>query len=161
VISLAILATVAGAVVAVPVVAHDRGERGAERMHERGHSRGGARMRSLLNQYDTDEDGRVTQEEIDTARSEALGKFDANSDGSLTIEEYEALWLDAMRERMVDRFQAHDDDGDGVVTVEEFNEEFSGIVDRFDRNDDGALSEEDRQRREMRGGRDREREDTQ
>ena len=51
-----------------------------------------------------------------------LAEFDADNDGSLTLEEYQALWLDAMRERMVDRFQAHDDDGDAIVTVEEFVE---------------------------------------
>ena len=55
-------------------------------------------------------------------RSSRLAAFDQNNDGRLTLEEYQAMWLDAMRERMVDRFQAHDDDGDAVVTVEEFVE---------------------------------------
>ena len=156
VLSIAVIATIAGAVVTIPAIARD-GHRGADRaeQHGHGHGRGGQRMRVLFEQYDTNEDGTLTQEEIDTARAAQLGKFDGNADGSLTLEEYEALWLDAMRERMVDRFQAHDDDGDGLVTAEEFGEEFSGIVERFDRNDDGALSKEDRQARPRRGGPDR------
>ena len=43
-----------------------------------------------------------------------------------------------MRERMVDQFQAHDDDGDGMVTAEEFGERFDRIMSRLDDNDDGA-----------------------
>ena len=61
-------------------------------------------------------------------RRSQLTEFDQNGDGSLTLEEYQALWLDAMRERMVDHFQAHDDDGDGMVTVEEFGEPFDRMV---------------------------------
>jgi len=60
------------------------------------------------------------------------------------LSEYEALWLDAYRERMVDNFQRHDDDGDGMVTVQEFSEDQSGMVAKMDRNDDGVLSSEDR-----------------
>ena len=110
----------------------------------RGNRVGGGRLSRLLEAYDTDDDGGLTREEILGAREAKLKEFDADQDGSLTIEEYEALWLDAMRERMVDRFQQHDDDGDGLVTVEEFNEEFERLIERFDRNDDGILNKEDR-----------------
>ena len=58
----------------------------------------------------------------------------------------------AMRERMVDRFQSHDDDGDGSVTIEEFAEPFDGVVLRFDRNGDDELTVDEVRRR---GGRDR------
>jgi hypothetical protein len=69
----------------------------------------------------------------------------------LTLEEYQALWMAAMRERMVDRFQSHDDDGDGLVTIEEFAEPFDGVVLRFYRNSDGQLTLDEVRRR---GGRD-------
>ena len=72
-----------------------------------------------------------------------FASHDQNHDGQLNLEEYQALWLDAMRERMVDQFQQHDDDGDGVVTTEEFGENFANIVDRRDRNDDGVLNADD------------------
>jgi Ca2+-binding EF-hand superfamily protein len=48
-----------------------------------------------------------------------------------------------MRERMVDRFQAHDDDGDGLVTAEEFGEPFTRMLSRLDENGDGELSRDE------------------
>ena len=51
-----------------------------------------------------------------------------------------------MRERVVDAFQDHDDDGNGQVTAEEFNERYAGLVERFDRNGDGQLNQDDRGR---------------
>jgi Ca2+-binding EF-hand superfamily protein len=117
--------------------------------HHGGHG-GGAMF--LFEQFDTNQDGRLTQAEIDQARQSRLAEFDQNGDGSLSLEEYQALWMDAMRERMVDRFQAHDDDGDGMVTVEEFGEGFDRMVSRFDRNGDGELTRDEMRRRGERGG---------
>jgi Ca2+-binding EF-hand superfamily protein len=54
---------------------------------------------------------------------------------------------------MVDRFQEHDDDGDGLVTVEEFAEPFDRVIVRFDRNGDGELTLDEVRHR----GRDRDR----
>jgi|AP12_2_1047962.scaffolds.fasta_scaffold85378_1 EF hand len=137
----------------------DRMETASYRHHDHGKGRKGGRghgdetrgIYRLIETFDVDGDGGVTQEEILTTRSSKLSEFDANNDGSLDLSEYEALWLDAMRERMVDRFQAHDDDGDGAVTVEEFNEEFAGIVERRDRNGDGVLNADDTRRPPPRG----------
>lgn len=116
----------------------------------KGGRRGERRFERLLESYDSNEDGKLTQAEIDGVRAERLARFDSDGDGSLTLQEYEALWLDAMRERMVDRFQSHDDDGDGRVTAEEFGERFSNLVARRDRDGDGELTREDF-RRDRRG----------
>jgi Ca2+-binding EF-hand superfamily protein len=119
------------------------------RQHGGGHHGGGA-MR-MFEQFDANQDGRLTQVEIDQVRQSRLGEFDQNGDGSLSLEEYQALWVDAMRESMVDRFQAHDDDGDGMVTAEEFGEPFDRIVSRLDQNGDGELTADEMRRH---GGRD-------
>lgn len=111
----------------------------------------GARGPMLFERFDADEDGTLTQDEVNQVRAEQLATFDADGDGSLSLEEYEALWLEAMRERMVDRFQAHDDDGDGVVTGDEFGERTNRLVQRFDRDGDGTITLDEMQRR----GRDR------
>jgi Ca2+-binding EF-hand superfamily protein len=108
--------------------------------HGYGHH-GGAE--GLFETFDADDDGRLTQAEIDQARRAKLTEFDRDRDGSLTLEEYQALWLDAMRERMVDRFQAHDDDGDGRVTAAEFGEDYSRILSRLDDDDDGTVTREE------------------
>lgn len=124
------------------------GEHRMEGHHGSGHAghRGKVRMMEMIEIYDADDDGSVTQDEIDQWRAERLRGFDADGDGQLSLDEYQALWLDAMREHMVDRFQAHDDDGDGLVTVAEFGERTSHMVMMRDRNDDGVLDMDDLQR---------------
>ena len=127
------------------------------RHHGGGGHHGGAPGERLFEAFDANQDGRLTQAEVDQARQAKLAEFDANGDGSLSLEEYQALWLDAMRERMVDQFQAHDNDGDGLVTVEEFGERYDSLVQRLDRNDDGEITEDDLRRRPRdrdRGGKD-------
>jgi EF hand len=120
--------------------------------HRGHHGRGGFGP-GFLERVDTDGDGRATQAEIDQIRQDRVAEFDENRDGSLTLEEFQALWLSVMRERMVDSFQALDDDGDAVVTVEEYVEPFSRVVSRLDRNDDGELTSDDMRRRHVhRGG---------
>lgn len=104
---------------------------------------------SIFETFDTDGDGSLKQAEVDQFRIDRLAKFDTDGDGKLTLEEYQALWLDAMRERMVDAFQRLDDDGDAVVTRAEFLEPFALIVSRLDRDNDGAVTQEElRGRRE-------------
>ena len=101
----------------------------------------------MLERYNANGDDGLTQAELDQGRAEQLARFDANNDGILTLGEFEALWLDAMRNRMVDRFQNLDEDGDAGVTLEEFQRPFAKMVQRFDRNGDGKVSMEDRPRR--------------
>jgi len=100
--------------------------------------------------YDMNDDGQITQEEVDGFRAARLAEFDTDGDGNLNLDEYQALWLDAYRKRMVDNFQRHDDDGDGIVTVEEFSEDQSGMVARLDSNDDGVLTADDKMTRKSR-----------
>ena len=80
--------------------------------------------------------------------------FEQFRNGSLSLGEFEALWLDFMRERMVDRFQDLDADGDAAVTLEEYREPFDSLVERMDRDGDGVLSRADR-RKWQEGGRGR------
>lgn len=104
-----------------------------------GHWHRGGGM-SLLDTFDTNDDGRVTQEEVNTYRQQQLSRFDGDNNGQLTLEEYQGLWLDAMRERMVRQFQAHDRDGNGNVTLEEFQRRYTDLVRDRDANNDGALT---------------------
>ncbi len=99
--------------------------------------------RSIFETFDTNADGSLKQAEVDQFRSDRLAKFDTSGDGQLTLEEYQALWLDAMRERMVDAFQRLDDDGDAVITREEFLEPFAQLVQRLDRDADGMVTQEE------------------
>jgi len=109
-----------------------------------GHGRHGMQM---LQQFDANKDGKVTQAEIDETRQSRFKTFDKDADGALTLAEFEALWLDAMRERMVDRFQEHDNDGDAKVTAEEFGRHFADMAQFMDSNGDGVIDESDMRRR--------------
>lgn len=93
--------------------------------------------------FDANGDGKLTQAEVDQVQGERFATFDADGDGRLTLEEYQALWLETARPAMVDRFQDQDDDGDGVVTTEEFGERSQSLVQRFDRNGNGEISQTD------------------
>ncbi len=147
----AVAVAAVGATAFAAAVAHERGGGHGRWMQGGGSDRRGGAMR-MMEAYDTDGDGRLTQGEVDRSRAARVKKFDKDGDGMLSIGEYEALWLDAMRERMVDQFQEHDADGDGKVTVEEFGKRYARMIERMDRNGDGVLDEEDgKMRRRHRG----------
>ncbi|MEK9946444.1 MAG: hypothetical protein VW999_10710 [Alphaproteobacteria bacterium] len=137
-ISLTLLSAACFVAITAPAPALAAGPHGM-RGHHAAHGGG----TNLLETFDTNGDGQLTQAEIDGFRAERLAKFDTDGNGTLNLQEYEALWLDAFRERMVDAFQRHDDDGDGIVTTEEFNDPYANMVARMDRNDDGILSGEE------------------
>lgn len=101
------------------------------------------RIEGLLKSFGTGKEGKLTQAEIDAARAKRLAEFDTDHDGKLSLKEYQALWLDAMRHRMVKRFQALDENGDGAVTVSEFTAPYADVVAQLDRNGDNALSRAD------------------
>ena len=131
--------------------AHFRGRGGPRGI--RGGPRGGFRGGRMFETFDANEDGRITQAEIDAFRKGQFDEHDANKDGKLTLQEYQNLWLSVMRERMVDAFQRHDDDGNAEVTLEEFSERFSRMVRRMDNDGDGAITRDDlRSRFGNRGG---------
>jgi Ca2+-binding EF-hand superfamily protein len=126
---------------AVSALADDgRGSRGA-----------GGHGLTLLETFDTDRDGRLTQAEIDAVRTARFAEFDKDGDGKLSLEEYQLLWVEAMRPRMVRQFQGHDRDGDGAITQEEFLERYRLLVYRLDADNDGVLTREEL--RPRRGGR--------
>lgn len=81
---------------------------------------GGGMMGSeLFEAFDADDDGTVTPEEARTGLRGQLETYDADGDGTLSIEEFQTLHAAVIRNQMVDRFQALDEDGDGKVTADE------------------------------------------
>ena len=61
----------------------------------------------------------VDPQNIGAHMSVKLREFDADANGALTLEEFETLHANAVRDRMVDRFQHIDADADGQITQEE------------------------------------------
>ncbi|HET6469758.1 MAG TPA: hypothetical protein VFG43_15395, partial [Geminicoccaceae bacterium] len=125
------------------IVAHAQGGPGG--WHGRGMAGGmmGEGPMGLFESFDQNDDGKVTQEEINAVRDERFARFDSDGDGRLSLQEYEALWLDAMRTRMVRQFQAHDADGDAAVTPEEFRARYARMVSVLDVNGDGEVTRDE------------------
>ncbi len=118
----------------------------------RHHGHRGHGYERLMERFDTNKDGKLTQSELDDARKALLAKYDTNKDGKLSLQEFEPLWLEVMKRRMVRGFQRLDIDGDAGVTEEEFLRPFKNTVEKMDRNDDGVLDKQDRGRnRQQRG----------
>lgn len=125
---------------------HKTGGRGDDGRHHRG-GRGGMQMfTGLFAEVDADGDGSVTQEEIDTFRAATVTNADSSGDGAISLDEFETIYLNFVRARMVDAFQDLDADGDGSISTTEMDSRFGGVVERMDRNGDGALSPDDRGR---------------
>lgn len=123
----------------------DSGGRHGGGSHREGFG-GPVMMQKLFGLVDVNKDGSVTQDEIDAYRAEQVANADSNGDGALNIEEFDSIYRAMTRSRMVDIFQDFDADGDGTISPAELDDRFGSVVERMDRNDDGALSIEDRGR---------------
>jgi Ca2+-binding EF-hand superfamily protein len=121
--------------------------RGHHAMH-RGHHQGMMtnHFSGLAERYDLNQDGEITQEEIDRNRAEWHAEFAGDGD-AMTLEQFQNLWLRARRLQMVREFQRFDRDGDGRITLEEYQRPMVEFVERLDRTDSQSLTRDDFQRR--------------
>lgn len=141
------LAGVAGLALIPPTLAHGGKRYQAAKIGAMGH-----RGPQLFERFDTDKDGAVTQSEIDETRAGSMARFDTDQNGTLSLPEYEALWMEKMRDRMVDGFQRLDQDGDATITAEEFTKPMRNIVTWIDSDGDGKVTRQEMKKMRSRGG---------
>lgn len=104
----------------------------------RGH--GGMGFEQMSERYDTNRDGKISQEEIDANRTSWLGEFDGDKSGALGLTEFQNLWLKARNQQMVREFQSFDKDGNGQVTLDEYKLPLAKFIAEMDRDNDNAVS---------------------
>lgn len=107
----------------------------------------------MIQNVDTNGDSALSQDEINAAISGRFTEFDADKNGSLSLQEFEALWAEITKPAAVRAFQFLDPDGDAALAKAELDDRFGTLVSRFDRNDDGVLSRDDRPEHRGPGGR--------
>ena len=101
----------------------------------------------MLQGVDANNDGALSQDEINNTVNARFTDFDMDKNGSLSLQEFEALWAEITKPVAVRAFQFLDPDGDAAVAKTELDERFGTIVSHLDRNDDGVLSPDDRPHR--------------
>ena len=104
----------------------------------------GMMARQMMERYDADKDGKLSQEEIDQNRGSWHGEFDGDKNATLSLDEFKSLWLKAKQDVMVREFQSFDRDGNGQVTLDEYKQPMASMVTDMDKNGDGVLSRDDR-----------------
>ena len=76
----------------------------------------------FIAQYDSNQDGTVTTEEIQAARVAEFQQADINANGSLELQELQADMESKQAEHQATRFAQIDTDGNGQLSVAEFQD---------------------------------------
>lgn len=105
----------------------------------------------MLDQFDLNEDGSISGEEVQSVLDEKFATADTNTDGLLTQEEITVAHQQEHQERAASRFAELDTDGNGSLSLEEFQagkqvdetkyaDKSERMLSRLDANGDGMLS---------------------
>ena len=133
---LALAALVAVGGTAAVSLADDRGG------HE---GRQGHWGRMMLTEMDADKDGKVTSAEIAAHEAAQAAEIDADKNGTITVEELIAYHEKMRQQHMAERLKAMDRNGDGNVSVEEYEAAQTWRMARLDRNGDGQIESDEMQ----------------
>jgi len=94
----------------------------------------------MSERYDANKDGKISQEEIDTNRTNWLSEFDGDKSGALALTEFQSLWLKARNQQVIREFQQFDRDASGQITLDEYKLPLSKFVAELDLDKDNAIS---------------------
>jgi Ca2+-binding EF-hand superfamily protein len=98
--------------------------------------------RATFGSWDSDGDGRVTQQELATLREERLSSADLDGDGALSATELETRANAQARKRMDRMLDRLDRDGDGSLSAAELaaSDRMERMFGRMDADGDGGIT---------------------
>ena len=102
----------------------------------------------MFQEMDANHDGKVTQAEIDAFEAARTAEIDANHDGVITADEIQAFREKERAKRQAAMLARMDTNGDGKVSVQEYEAAQTWRLARMDRNGDGTIDEQDMQMRD-------------
>jgi Ca2+-binding EF-hand superfamily protein len=115
----------------------------------------GRHMARQIEQMDANKDGSLTRAEIEAFQAVRAKEIDADKDGIITAAEF-VIFQQKERERRAGEFlKAMDKNGDGRVSVDEFEAGAAWRLARFDRNGDGKIETREMRHHEREGQRHR------
>ena len=119
-----------GATVAVTsALAHGKGFQGGF----------GGQRPAVFERIDADGDKKVTMDEAAAFFAGIRDANDADGNGAINLEEFEGIVLEHARPMIAKGFMRLDDDGDGELSDAEIAERVEHMMERADRNGDGAV----------------------
>ena len=98
--------------------------------------------RMSFEQFDTNNDGQITQDEIAAMRSERFAKADTDGDGFITLDELTAQSVKRAEERAAGMMEKLDTDGDGKLSEEDMAQSSRAgrMFERLDQDNDGVIT---------------------
>ncbi|MBI6630002.1 EF-hand domain-containing protein [Pontibaca salina] len=104
---------------------------------------------------DIDGDLQISREEIAQRRNERFSNMDSDGDGKLTLEEVESVAMAQAKARAAAIVERFDKDGDGALSADELPWSRDGggrMFDRLDRDGDGVITREEFDAAQLRKG---------
>lgn len=96
-------------------------------------------------ELDLNNDGQVTQEEMQTYRQQRFTNADTSGDGMLSVDEMQAASQKKANERVNQMFEKHDANQDGLLSDDELPKprRAGKMFDRIDADKNGTISEQE------------------
>lgn len=102
---------------------------------------------NIMAMLDLDGDGQITRAEAEGAMTARFAEADIDENGTLSLAEMQALEQTRQADRLAERFQRMDANGNGEISVDEMPqpdaERMTRMFDRADADGDGVISAEE------------------